>query len=74
MLQRHQDITKLFPNCHCVSKKEHLRELEKDYNFIFNHVCSGKLNLKDEKQQLKLAIKLDQKYINLRDRKEENKK
>mgnify|MGYP003654359083 CR=1 FL=1 len=66
-------MTKLFPNCHCVSKKEHLRELERDYNFIFDHVCSGKLNPKDEKQQLELAIKLDQEYRHLRDTKESKK-
>ena len=55
------------------TKKEHLRELEKDYDYIFNRVCSGKLNPKDEKQQLELAIKLDQEYRHLRDTKESKK-
>ena len=61
---------RLFPNCHCATKKEHLRELERDYNFIFDRVCSGKLNPKDEKQQLRLSRELYGKFQYLRDTKE----
>ncbi len=32
---------KLFKNCYCATKKEHLRELQKDHDIVFGRVCNG---------------------------------
>jgi len=51
---------KLFPNCYCASKKEHLRELEKDHDVVFARVCNGS-------DELDLAIKISQEAQHLRE-------
>ncbi len=34
-------MTKLFPNCFCASRKEHVRELQADHDTVFSRVCNG---------------------------------
>jgi len=51
---------KLFPNCYCASKKEHLRELEKDHDVVFARVCNGS-------DELDLAIQISQEAQHLRE-------
>ena len=34
-------MTKLFKNCYCLSKTQHLRELDKDFQIIFKRVDNG---------------------------------
>ena len=53
-------MTKLFKNCHCQTKKEHLRELEKDHDVVFDRVCNGS-------DELDLAIQISQEAQQLRE-------
>ncbi len=32
---------KLFPNCHCLTRKEHVRELQEDHRVVFDRVSHG---------------------------------
>lgn len=34
-------MSKLFSNCFCRTRKEHVRELEKDHRTVFDRVCNG---------------------------------
>lgn len=51
---------KLFANCHCQTKKEHLRELEEDHRVVFNRVCNGS-------DELALAISISNEASILRE-------
>lgn len=44
-------MTKLFPNCHCLTRKEHVRELQEDHKVVFDRVCNGS-------DELQLAIQI----------------
>ena len=34
-------MTKLFPNCFCTSRKQHVRELQADHDVVFDRVSKG---------------------------------
>ena len=54
-------MAKLFSNCHCQTKKEHLRELQEDHRVVFDRVCNGS-------DELDMAIKISHEIEDLESR------